>query len=197
MKKSVTAGRREDQKLISKIKNDDDLSLIRLFDKYLPLVKSYWQKYFINGMDFDDWKQEAMIVMIRLVKRYRLCSKVNFGMFYRTGLRNRFFDLIRKQNAQKRVPNDSLSSFSAHESYYADVLKDLKATRPDNSILIDEKLKQVILNCSAFERKILLSIINHHSFKQIAETNRCSVSKVYSAFARCKSKFRSLDRIDC
>lgn len=183
-----------DNSLIIYIRNhkDRDRQIMKLFNCYLPLVKSLYRQYSIAGMEFDDWKQEALIVMLRVVGRYDYQRSSSFGSFYRTGLKNRLYDLLRKQNAKKRVPHQMLTSFESNDNLYFDTLRDLKATCPDNSLLVSETIKAVLDKCSAFEKRILIGIMNRRTFKELAEADQCPASRIINAFQRCRSKFKQL-----
>lgn len=74
-----------------------------LFERYLPLVRSFYTKRYITGMEFDDWKQEAIVVMIKVIGIFD-SRRARFGRLYKTALRNKICDLLRRQKALRRVP---------------------------------------------------------------------------------------------
>ena len=179
-----------DQELIVYIRDhkNNDQQVMTLFRRYLPLVKSFYRKCSIAGMDFDDWRQESLIVMLRTVHRYDVKHYVSFGAFYRMGLRNRLYDLIRKQNAKKRVPRQALTSFDADENMSTDTLGDHKAVRPDNSLLVSEKLRKAFQQCSTFEKQVFLGVMDHKTLRELAHVYKCPLSRITNAFQRCQRK---------
>ena len=182
---------KRDRLLIEAVKsgrNQSD-SLKKLFNCYLPLVKSFWNKYYLYGMDFEDWQQEALITMFKGVYRFDLHRQVSFGAFYRSILRNYFYDLIRKRNAKKRVPDDALTSIDVNRSFYADTIQDTQAPCPEHRVLLVERMQRLLDRCSPFEKEILISVSQHRSVAEIARFHRCSKAKIMNAFGRCRRKF--------
>ena len=194
-KKNNSSFQNPDNFLIIYIRNhkDSDQQIMKLFDRYLPLVKSLYSRYSIVGMDFDDWKQEALIVMLRVIDRYNYQRFCCFGPFFRTGLRNRLYDLLRKQNAKKRIPHQIVTSFESNENLYFDTLKDGKATRPDGSLLLSEKIQRVLDKCSVFEKRVLLDVMHQRTFEELASRYKCSTNRIVNAFQRGRSKLNRLD----
>lgn len=191
-------GRQDDQELINKMTDsqgnivDEDL-FSKLSDRYLPIVKSFNGEIYLPWMEFDDWKQEADIVMTDVIRTYDIERQVNFGAYYKGCVRNRFYDVVRKANAQKRIPNNCLTSYSANQSYYDDMISDTKATHPEQFVINNEDLIKLMTHCSKFEQRVLIDIgIKHKSESDVAKDNNCSINKVKNAYARCKFKYKRM-----
>ncbi|UQS87018.1 sigma-70 family RNA polymerase sigma factor [Nicoliella spurrieriana] len=181
----------QETQLIQAIQSGDESAIKALFSKYRPVVNKIWRQYFINGMEIDDWNQEALIVLVRIIDQYDCERGVSFGSFYRQALKNRFFDLIRRKNAQKRMPDKMLSSFDAFESFYSDTLVDFSSFCPEKRILQNEQIELILSRLSFLERSILIETFRNASLKEIATKYHCSENKVVNAFERCKRKFNN------
>nr|WP_255552594.1 sigma-70 family RNA polymerase sigma factor [Lactobacillus sp. Sy-1] len=179
----------QETNLIRAIQSGDESAIAVLFKKYTPVVNKIWRQYFINGMEREDWHQEAMIVLIRIIEQYDCDRGVSFGSFYRQALKNRFFDLIRRKNAKKRLPDSAVSSFDAFENFYSDTVMDLSAVCPEKIILQNEQIEVVLGRLSILERGILLEMFKTTTIREIAIKYNCSESKIVNAFERCKRKF--------
>ena len=108
----------QEEQLIRAVANRDDEAFAKLFKKYYPIVRKFRHQYYIEGYDFEDLDQEAGIVLYRSACWFKPARKVSFGSFYSLNLRNRLFDLIRSNNAQKRLPSEPLTSIEANERLY-------------------------------------------------------------------------------
>lgn len=181
-----------DKNLIKRIKMHDEDAINELFEKYRPLVNKLWATYYLHGFDVDDWYQEAIIVMLKSVKRYDVEKMVNFGVFFKMSLKNKCFDLIRRSNAQKRIPVTMQTSFNSNEKFLSDTMSDALAVCPESQIILQEKILKLLKVCSDFEQKILVALFSKKDFSEIALENNCKESKVSNAFERCRVKFNKL-----
>lgn len=173
----------DEQELIEKILQGDDEAFGQLFTKYYPIVRKIRRNYFIAGMDQDDWDQEARMVMHKTIQNYQSKQKVNFGSFYRMNLKNRTVDMIRKSNAQKRIPKQGIASIESNESYYSSMIADNQAIDPENAIMIGERLELLYNDCSTLEKAALLNTIYDLKFDYEEPI-------MSSAFERCRTKFK-------
>ncbi|MHA8137892.1 sigma-70 family RNA polymerase sigma factor [Lactobacillaceae bacterium Scapto_B20] len=179
----------QETELIRSIQTGNEESIKYLFLKYIPVVNSIWRHYFINGMDKDDWYQESLIVLAKIVFQYNCDRGVSFGSYYRQALKNRFFDLIRRRNAKKRLPDNVVSSFNAFENFYSETVVDISADCPEKRIMMKEQIEAVLNRLSFLEKIILLEMSRSSSVRSIAKKYHYPEGKVINAFERCKRKF--------
>ncbi|MHA8110699.1 sigma-70 family RNA polymerase sigma factor [Lactobacillaceae bacterium Melli_B4] len=184
----------KETELIRSIQMGNEEAIKHLFVKYVPVVNSIWRKYFIKGMDKDDWYQESLIVLVKIIAKYNCDRGVSFGSFYRQALKNRFFDLIRRKNAKKRLPDNVVSSFNTFENFYSETVVDMNAECPEKRMMMKEQLAAVLDRLSFLEKLILLEMFKCSSVKSIAKKYDYPEGKIINAFERCKRKFNKYQR---
>ncbi|USS90111.1 sigma-70 family RNA polymerase sigma factor [Fructilactobacillus carniphilus] len=168
--------------------NEDQF--VTLFQQFAPVHLKLWRDYFLNDMELTDWSQEAALVFIKTLHHYDLGKRVPFGAFYKTNLRNHMFDLLRKKNAQKRIPERLQASFSASPEYYAETIQDYAAPDPLFCCELTERFQAVGAACSRFEWQVLLATLRQQTVPQIAQRLCVEEQQVQNALLRCKRKYR-------
>ncbi|USS87008.1 sigma-70 family RNA polymerase sigma factor [Fructilactobacillus cliffordii] len=168
--------------------NEDQF--VTLFRQFAPVHLKLWRDYFLNDMELTDWSQEAALVFIKTLHRYESGKRVPFGAFYKTNLRNHMFDLLRKKNAQKRIPERLQTSFSASPEYYAETIQDHAAPNPLFCCELTERFQAVGAACSRFEWQVLLATLRQQTIPEIAQLLRVEEQQVQNALLRCKRKYR-------
>lgn len=183
-----------DPQLIIDAQTDGD-RFYQLFQQFSPIYLKLWREFYVSDMDLADWSQEAALVLIRIVARYDLTKRVTFGSFYKASLKNRLFDLIRKRQAQKRVPTKAQTSLNRYTDYYADTISDKSAYNPYDLYEFYEQIEQVSSRCSEFEKYVLTNSLRQLSPEQIAMQQKVSVVKVTNALLRCRRKYDDYTRL--
>ncbi|GLB47177.1 DNA-directed RNA polymerase [Philodulcilactobacillus myokoensis] len=169
--------------------NNGGKSFESLSVKYQPIVKSLWQKYYVAGMDFDDWNQEANLVMLKLIYKFDWNGKFTFGTFYRMALKNRIFDLIRKSNAKKRRPKEEVAYLDASPDGYTDTLADKHFNNPEANLLVEEKLYKILnYHLSDLESSVFKLHLSRQETDQIARQLNIDEIQVKNALQRCRRK---------
>lgn len=158
----------------------------QLFHQYYPIVRKYKRQYYINGYDKDDLDQEARMVLFRSACRFEAARKVSFGTFFSHNLRNRLFDLIRTNNAQKRVPVEPLTSFEANEYFYAAKIADNSASSPTDAVIVDDALRKLYSSCSPLEKRAFNLMLSENGY---ADLDPKAQRGIINAFERCRRKF--------
>lgn len=178
----------DDGKLICRIKADaeDKEAFGKLFIKYYPIVRKIKRLYFVNGLDDDDFDQEARLVMYKSVIRFSTDKAVSFGTFYRMNLKNRIFDLIRANNAQKRLPDSPIISLDVNHDYYESTVGDRRICSPESLMMIQERMAALYENCSVLEKQALEFMMAQLNDQKISEKT------LVNAFERCKKKYRNI-----
>lgn len=179
-----------DQELIERFIAGDSVSFTALFDRYLPLINKYHNLYGFDTMDFDDWRQEARIVLLKSVRYYECKKGVSFGSYLKANIKNKAFDVIRMENALKRVTKGQ--RISIHQEAVSESLVDYKNSAPDECAVCNESIREFLAICSPFEVEVFQLVQAGHNVEHIAEKLNCSVRKVKSALTRCHQKFQRM-----
>lgn len=182
----------EELKLIVNARSGMSEDFDTLFSRYQPLVFKIWQQYQIQGLEFDDWLQEAQVVMIRVLKSYTGTDLGKFSGFYKQSLVNRILDIYRAQQATKRIPAKQLTPLDKE----CIGIVDYQQSRPDDIVYCHLCLEECLQDCSEFERQVLAMLHNGKSIAEIAANLACGERKVRSALTRCRQKLlRTLQTI--
>lgn len=105
-----------DGDLIAGVQRNREDALMKLFEKYRPVVENNKRKYYLRDYDSEDLEQEALIICHQAAEKYDP-EKGSFGSFYRTQLNNNSISLLRKKHAARRVGDEkSLSLEHLQES---------------------------------------------------------------------------------
>lgn len=68
----------------AQVGNED--KFMALFDCYSSLVKRLWQKFYIADLEFEDWDQEAQLVLLKVIYSYSGKDIHQFSGFYKQSL---------------------------------------------------------------------------------------------------------------
>lgn len=180
----------EELTLISGAKFGDQQSIEKLFARYEPLVKKQWHHNKICTYDYDDWRQESLITMMRVVSQYHADTMVRFCWFYKRALINRARDLYRSQSASKRVPASVTSSIGEAQEQY--LLERGTYGAPGEVVMLRERFHQLLARCSQLEAEAFIMWIHGYGVDEIAAKINCKSSQVTSALARARKKARQL-----
>ncbi|WP_268912773.1 sigma-70 family RNA polymerase sigma factor [Lentilactobacillus sp. SPB1-3] len=176
----------EQQKVIVALNGDDEV-FEELFIQYYPVARKIQNNFFVSGMDKDDWDQESRIILYKAMQKFNPSMRVSFGSFYSRSLRNRAIDLVRLNNAQKRVPDNQVSSIDVNENYYSDTVMDDASTCPERTTMYLERFEWVLGECSDMEREALMNMISEPNKNLELNENRA----LTNAFERCRRKFKN------
>lgn len=166
-----------DFELLYMIEEDSSEALEIMINKYSVLIYSRLKKFHIKPNYIDDYYQEGLLVLHQAIKKYNLESPMSFTNFFDLMLQRKIIDLLRKN---KKYFEDNLLK--------EDV--DIVVTyEPVNKILIEEKISLLFDKLSDIEKKVfLLKYKDNMKSKEIAETLKLDLKKVYSANDRIKLK---------
>lgn len=176
--------------LISGAKFGDRQCIKELFARYEPLVKKLWHNHRICTYDYDDWRQEAWITMMRVVSQYHADTMVRFCWFYKRALINRARDLYRSQSASKRIPAEITSSIGEAEEQY--LYEQGTYGAPGQVVMVRERFHQLLASCSQLEAEVFILWIHGYTINEIAEKVECQPNQATAALARARKKARDL-----
>ncbi|MCF6515644.1 hypothetical protein GSH19_05710 [Lactobacillus sp. S2-2] len=173
------------EKMIQLSKKGDDVYFEMLMQKYRPILLKFWSMYNIDGMDLNDFEQEAAIVMLKTLVNFKEDRNITFGAFYKSNLRNHIFDLLRKMQAQKRIPSKNIISFQEVSLYFEETIIDPKV-EVDAKLKNTEIINEALSLCNCQEKEVLMNVLT----KLDAEIDSSNV-KYKLTLGKCRKKLKT------
>ena len=187
-----------DEKLIENIKNDDQLALNCLMERYNDVVNMKANKFFMIGAEKEDIIQEGMIGLYKAIKSFDMQKQNSFKTFANMCIERQLITAVKNSNRQKHIPLNSSVSLNAaayddnEDMDKIDVL-DIKALDDPSEIIaereyfesMENKIKKVL---SQFELQVLHEYEKGRSYADIAMTLNAKVKSVDTAIQRIRKK---------
>ena len=187
-----------DEKLIENIKQEDQMALECLLDRYNEIVSMKANKFFMVGAEKDDMIQEGMIGLYKAVKSFDTEKQNSFKTFANMCIERQLITAVKNSNRQKHIPlNSSVSLNSAAYDDNEDMDKmdvlDVNLLNDPSDIIadreyfenIENKIKE---NLSDFELKVLYEYEKGKSYAAIAEKLNAKIKSVDTAIQRIRKK---------
>ncbi|MDY3706639.1 sigma-70 family RNA polymerase sigma factor [Vagococcus lutrae] len=182
--------------LIRRAKNDDGDAFSELFQQYTPIVSNFFHHYYVRGFDWEDWVQEANIVLYLAIQDYNEFFGIHFSAYYKILLKRHLFSLIRRDNAKKRRSNQEL--LSIHSLYENDKVRHLMSDSVDldaiDQVIINETIKNMIEKLDKFDQEIFCAYLQGNTLKQISGKYDCSIYKATQILKKIKTRMITLLR---
>lgn len=182
--------------LIRRAKNNDGDAFSELFQQYTPIVSNFFHHYYVRGFDWEDWVQEANIVLHLAIQDYNEFFGVHFSAYYKILLKRHLFSLIRRDNAKKRRSNQEL--LSIHSLYENDKVRRLMSDSVDldaiDQVIINETIKNMIEKLDKFDQEIFCAYLQGNTLKQISGKYDCSIYKATQILKKIKTRMITLLR---
>lgn len=173
-----------DTELIRRANAGDSISFTALFKRYLPLVRKLQRQYYFKQLDRDDWEQEAQIVCWKIIKKFDENNGATFGSFFKISLRNRAFDILRRE---KKIESVNQSFKQADE---ADNVVDYSRSRPDDCAICQTEVDEFLTYCSSFELSVFDLITKGHTKTEMRRILNCDERSIDGALNRCRKKLK-------
>ena len=187
-----------DEKLIENIKQEDQVALNCLIERYNDLVNMKANKFFMVGAEKEDMIQEGMIGLYKAVKSFDTEKQNSFKTFANMCIERQLITAVKNSNRQKHIPlNSSISLNSAAYEDNEDMDKidvlDIKALDDPSDIIADReyfesmeaKIKE---NLSDFELQVLHEYEKGKTYAAIAEKLNSKIKSVDTAIQRIRKK---------
>ena len=187
-----------DEKLIENIKNEDNMALNCLMERYNEIVNMKANKFFMVGAEKDDMVQEGMIGLYKAVKSFDLEKQNSFKTFANMCIERQLITAVKNSNRQKHIPLNS--SVSLNSAAYEDnedmakieILDAKEANDPSEIIAEREYFKNIETmikeNLSEFELSVLYEYEKGKSYAAIAEKLNSKIKSVDTAIQRIRKK---------
>lgn len=189
-----------DENLLKEItKNQNNIALDCLIDRYKDMVGMKANKFFMIGSEKDDMLQEGYIGLYKAVKSYDQEKQNSFKTFAGLCIERQMITAVKNSNRQKHIPlNSSLSlnSGAYDENDDTEVMEilDTRKTGEDPLDIITKKEYFTVIekaiddSLSDFEKKVLVHYKNGESYAEIAEKLQSKVKSVDTAIQRIRKK---------
>lgn len=177
--------------LLIKIRDNNDSAFEILCEKYKALIDSMSKKYsdmYPEGIGTssirDDFSQEAKLAFYNACLKYDVeNTKVTFGAFAKTCIRNRLISCLRKANSEKRRKSKS------DDKLMADSLQDTVVKHELEKKLLS--LAERVL--SNYEMRIFKMYVNDVKAKEISARIGKDEKSVNNAIFRIRSKLKQFN----
>ena len=196
-----------DEKLIENIKQEDQIALNCLMERYNDIVNMKANKFFMVGAEKEDMIQEGMIGLYKAVKSFDADKQNSFKTFANMCIERQLITAVKNSNRQKHIPLNSSVSLNAaayddnEDMDKIDVL-DIKVINDPSDIIanreyfesMESKIKQ---NLSDFELQVLYEYEKGKTYAAIAEKLNAKIKSVDTAIQRIRKKANKIrDNID-
>ncbi|MBO0441242.1 sigma-70 family RNA polymerase sigma factor [Candidatus Enterococcus ikei] len=173
----------------------DALVFDRFYRQYYPIVYKFQKKYYLKDFDQEDWLQEGRIIFHRSLEKYEEAHNVSIGKFFKSNFENHIRSLVRKQCAVKRtIDVQSISLDQKVEKQGESFFDYIGMEESDvlEQMIIREKLEQLPIMLSPFERITFQEYMNGKELEQIAKDTANNEITVRSAYDRAKKKLKAI-----
>ena len=187
-----------DEKLIENIKQDDNIALNCLLERYNDVVNMKANKFFMVGAEKEDMIQEGMIGLYKAIKSFDTEKQNSFKTFANMCVERQLITAVKNSNRQKHIPlNSSVSLNSAAYEDNEDMDKmdvlDIKMMNDPSDIIADREYfenmeSKIKENLSSFELQVLKEYEKGKSYAAIAEKLNAKVKSVDTAIQRIRKK---------
>lgn len=83
------------------IKRGDQMGYLFLIEETEGFLRKIHNRYLRNVLDFDEWRSEALDVLMRSVDKYQNDFESKFTTYYFSALQHKAMDLLRKTYSKK------------------------------------------------------------------------------------------------
>ncbi len=174
----------------------DQNLLEELIHRFYPMVRKYARNYYLHQYDFDDFQQEANIILLRAIESFDVSITPYFAPYYHQMFKNKLYNLLRRDNAECRVLNKSITYLDAESDStnmsLSEMIADSHRLPALDIISAQAKINAYFDQLSSFERQILIEYLTTGDYDQIAKKLNCSLRKVNDGIYRCHKKLKKI-----
>ena len=165
----ISYGTLSDDVLAQHAKDGDERAFNELVLRYLGRISSVARKYFARGYEHTDFVQEGLLGLFHAARTYRSDSESTFRNYAMLVVERRFISVIRRQSAQRSVPEDAIVDIESLDSELADTAK-----TPEEELMLSEQLRWVysrlLETLSKQEYAVLELYVDGLSYKRYCRT---------------------------
>lgn len=176
-----------DEEIVDRIKEGNTALLNILIARYYPTIFYYVSRYFSANYSEDAF-QEATLALYSAIKEFD-CEKSSFKTFANLCIKRALYDYIKRNNRQKDIPTDMLSSLDEVEVVdYGSPEKIFFEKEAYNSLAATIRLE-----LSTLEYSVLELFLAGEKYSTIAERLSVSEKSVDNALSRIRKKLKGND----
>ncbi len=175
-----------DNEIILLINSGEYEYLQIIIDRYLPLIVSMAKNYCPKG-EVEDAVQEATFALYGAVKSYKP-ELSSFSAFASVCIKRSVIAHLRKNNAQKVIPEELLSSIEDVEAFTIESPESIFIEKEDYKAL----QKNIKLELSKLEYSVLQSFLKGKSYAEIGKELGVSEKSVGNALTRIRKKIAAI-----
>lgn len=165
-----------DFELLYLIKENCDIALDIMFQKYIPLINSRIKSFNIKKRNRDDFFQEGLICLHKAISTYREDKNKTFTRYFDLILQRRFIQILKKES----------------KNFYDVELIGDGELLSEPSKVYDYSLNDDFENIklSRFEKEVLNYLELGMKAREIASVLECTPKQIYDATDRIKKKIK-------
>jgi len=190
--------RMEEEEIVGKAQQGDELALEYLIERYKNFVKAKAGTYFLVGADKEDIIQEGMIGLYKAIRDYKNNKLTSFKAFAELCVTRQIITAIKTATRQKHIPLNSYVSLNKpifdeeSDRTLMDVVSGQCISDPEELIIskeeyinIENKMEELL---SGLEWEVLVAYLDGKSYQEIAESLNRHVKSIDNALQRVKRK---------
>ncbi|MDR1392340.1 MAG: sigma-70 family RNA polymerase sigma factor [Clostridiales bacterium] len=178
-----------------------------IINKYKNTVYFEYKRYFLNGGDFEDLKQEGMIGIFNAIKNFNIKKNISFKNFMKKCIYRRIITAIKTANRKKHTPLNNCLSYNNSISHNEDKNKTAyekliqnKKNDPEEIMINKENFsifkKNIKKILSKLEKKTFILYIRGMNYNDIAVFLKKNPKSIDNAIQRIKKKFVKFKVLD-
>lgn len=174
-----------DNELHNRAMSGDSRSKEQLIRRYLPLANWHVRHFVANDSQYDDFRQEALLGLVRAIDTFKPQVKVQFSTYATTCITNALITHKRKlQRTQEFVVSEG-----GDEDFFENVVD---STQPNflESLYASELRETLAQKLSSLELQSLFYHAEGYSYKEIASLLEVSPKQVANALSRAHNKLK-------
>ncbi len=192
-----------DEELIEHIRQNNDLAIDFLMNKYKLLVEKKSKTYFLMGASKEDIIQEGMIGLFKAIRDYNPEKEASFFSFADLCITRQMITAVKAATRQKHMPLNTYVSLNKPSYQDDDERPELMDSMSSDTITDPEALLigrenfniieyELAKKLSGFEKEVLQLYIDGVSYTEIAMLMNRSVKSIDNALQRIKKKVEKI-----
>lgn len=185
---------------IQRAKNDDKEAIERLLNKYNYLIQAKVSKFYVQGMEKEDLKQEASIAFLDAIKVFDSNKNDKFSSFVSLCIERKLISILTSSQRQKNIAlntsislNNSIFTNDENNLFFLDIIENEEDTT-EEKIIKQEKLKNLKKQAkqvlSDFEQLVLEKYLKGFSYSEMAKIFNTNTKAIDNAIQRIRNKLK-------
>ena len=192
-----------DEELVEHIRQNNDLAIDFLMNKYKLLVEKKAKTYFLMGASKEDIIQEGMIGLFKAIRDYNPNKEASFFSFADLCITRQMITAVKAATRQKHMPLNTYVSLNK-PSYQddedrpelMDSVSNEKVSDPEELLIGRENLHiiehELAKKLSHFEKEVLQLYIDGTSYTEVAAIMDKPIKSIDNALQRIKKKVEKI-----